>query len=889
MKKMFKIFLILFALFSTLGGNTLIAQINVGVSGTPSVVNAYYPVTAISGTTVTRGTGTGVSHTLAVNDRVLLIQMTGNTSANGGKFEFAKVTAVSGTSITLDAITRNYTPTTEKVQLVWVPYDPVGITIIANILARDWNGSTGGIVALLTQGTLTMNGAVLADGAGFRYSDGANTIKGADIYYGGGSAGMARCQGGGGGGYGSPGNGSASCPGMGNSGVSGSYNGAPYSGFSEYQGQAGGGGGGGVGAGGGGSGGGTYSAGGGGGAGISAGGCGGQGAGCPNTCGLGGLGSVYGVGDTNGQDAPNPGGLDNRGGGGGGGGSYVGGEGGDSHSYASGKGGFCGSNGGGNNTLGGDGGGTVPSSYHIYQTCDGNLNCPDPRIWMGGGGGSGPSSAFGQSYAYGGGIVLLHANTIVSNNQTISASGDDGDLPFTPTGEGYIPNPAGGGGGGIIVLNANSITNGTLHLSAKGGDGRKAYEAAWITTTGGSSGGGGAGVIWVNDPTGAIGNNFTSAPPIVNNLSFDVSGGIPGDAVWNPKSSTFSTSGGCGGSGLVSVNPNCSIFEETCLISCSLSDAGKTNEACTNNGTASNPADDYITFSLNPTGTGLGSGYTITASGGATVTPTLGTYGSATNFQLQNGSANGTTYTITVTDNATGACQTTTTVMQNSCSNACSLTGADKTNEACNNNGTGSDPADDYITFSLNPTGSGLGSGYTVTASGGATVTQATGTYGSATSFRLQNGSANGTTYTITVTDNATGSCTITTIVQQNSCSNACTLTGAGKSSEVCNSNNTPAITTDDYITFSLNPTGSNLGTGYTVTASGGGTVTPSSGTYGSATNFQLQNGSANGTTYTITVTDNATGSCQVTTTVMKTSCSTCPTADCLQWQVRKN
>ena len=117
----------------------------------------------------------------------------------------------------------------------------------------------------------------------------------------------------------------------------------------------------------------------------------------------------------------------------------------------------------------------------------------------------------------------------------------------------------------------------------------------------------------------------------------------------------------------------------------------------------------------------------------------------------------------------------------------------------------------------------------------------------------------------------------------------ACTLTDAGKTNEACNDAGTTSNPADDYITFSLNPTGSNLGTGYTVTVSGGATISPTSGTYGSATNFQLQSGSANGTVYTITITDNSSGSCQITTTLQQNECSYCPTPDCLEFQVIKN
>jgi len=207
---------------------------------------------------------------------------------------------------------------------------------------------------------------------------------------------------------------------------------------------------------------------------------------------------------------------------------------------------------------------------------------------------------------------------------------------------------------------------------------------------------------------------------------------------------------------------------------------------------------------------------------------------------------------------------------------SCSLTDAGKTNETCNDNGTGSDGSDDYITFSLNPTGTDLGTGYSVSVNNGGTITPTSGTYGSATSFQLQNGSADGTIYTITITDDADPNCTITTTVQQSSCSNTCTLTDAGTTNEMCNNAGTSGDPSDDYITFSLNPTGLNLSSGYTVSVDNGGTITPMSGTYGSATSFQLQAGSANGTTYTITITDNGDANCRIVTQVNQLPCSTC-------------
>lgn len=69
------------------------------------------------------------------------------------------------------------------------------------------------------------------------------------------------------------------------------------------------------------------------------------------------------------------------------------------------------------------------------------------------------------------------------------------------------------------------------------------------------------------------------------------------------------------------------------------------------------------------------------------------------------------------------------------------------------------------------------------------------------------------------------------------------------------------AITSDDRITFSLNPT---IGTGtYNVSVSSG-SISPTSATYGSATAFALQPGSAGAGNVTVTITDVA-NNCEIT------------------------
>ncbi len=84
---------------------------------------------------------------------------------------------------------------------------------------------------------------------------------------------------------------------------------------------------------------------------------------------------------------------------------------------------------------------------------------------------------------------------------------------------------------------------------------------------------------------------------------------------------------------------------------CNLTDAGLTNIICNDNGTGSDSSDDTFTFQLNPTGVGLDTTYSV--SGG--VTQTNVSYGLATNFGPF--PISGGDLTITITDDADGACQ----------------------------------------------------------------------------------------------------------------------------------------------------------------------------------------------------------------------------------------
>ena len=91
---------------------------------------------------------------------------------------------------------------------------------------------------------------------------------------------------------------------------------------------------------------------------------------------------------------------------------------------------------------------------------------------------------------------------------------------------------------------------------------------------------------------------------------------------------------------------------------CVISSSGLSSTSCNDNSTPGNPADDYITFQLNPTGSSLSLTYGVAVSGGTstTITPTTGTFGVATSFSLNTGSAGGGNPTVVITDGADPTC-----------------------------------------------------------------------------------------------------------------------------------------------------------------------------------------------------------------------------------------
>jgi gliding motility-associated-like protein len=311
---------------------------------------------------------------------------------------------------------------------------------------------------------------------------------------------------------------------------------------------------------------------------------------------------------------------------------------------------------------------------------------------------------------------------------------------------------------------------------------------------------------------------------------------------------------------------------------CNLTDPGIGVIFCDDNGTPGDPNIHSAVVELNPTGTGLGTFYTVT-SPGLLVSPGAGSYGMAQLQELVAAGPVGPNLTITITDNDDPSCSITFTIPNPApCSPppSCNLTSSGLGIAQCNDNGTPGDASDDFYTFPLDPQGTGLGSGYTVSPTPG-TLMPTGGTYGGPTIFTLS-GVPPGSGVQLIITDNDDPSCQTNTIINPPPCAPpSCTITDPGIGSITCDQFGTPTIPGDDFAVVELNPTGTGLGTTYIVT-SPEVIATPGFGTYGS---FEIQEliGAANaGPDITLTITDSNDPNCSITFTIPNPApCATQP------------
>jgi hypothetical protein len=89
--------------------------------------------------------------------------------ANAGHYEFNRIASKTGANVTFQKPLSNMYDVAGNIQLVRVPEYPAGATVTAaGLTGMPWNGTVGGVLAIHVTGTLTLNGNIVMDGAGFR-------------------------------------------------------------------------------------------------------------------------------------------------------------------------------------------------------------------------------------------------------------------------------------------------------------------------------------------------------------------------------------------------------------------------------------------------------------------------------------------------------------------------------------------------------------------------------------------------------------------------------------------------------------------------------------------------------------------------------------------------
>ena len=163
----------------------------ISVSTSGAVLNEYarVPTALAAGATSIPVTDLATAlPSLAAGDLVMLYQAQGagiSTAASAGygavlnyngagRYEFQTVASVSGSTIVLETYGSNcagltYSYDAGKVQVIRVPQaSTLSVAAGASIRARNWDGRTGGVVALHVRDTLTVNGDISTNAQGFR-------------------------------------------------------------------------------------------------------------------------------------------------------------------------------------------------------------------------------------------------------------------------------------------------------------------------------------------------------------------------------------------------------------------------------------------------------------------------------------------------------------------------------------------------------------------------------------------------------------------------------------------------------------------------------------------------------------------------------------------------
>ncbi|MGZ4053948.1 MAG: gliding motility-associated C-terminal domain-containing protein, partial [Bacteroidia bacterium] len=205
------------------------------------------------------------------------------------------------------------------------------------------------------------------------------------------------------------------------------------------------------------------------------------------------------------------------------------------------------------------------------------LNYFTGKIFLGGGGGcSDNNNGVGTLGSNGGGIIIIRANTIIGNNDSIISNGINvGSIP-----NGIGDGAGGAGAGGTVLLKVPTYTS-NLYITANGGKG-----GDQITTYGscfGPGGGGGTGVIYAS----------TSSLPV--NVITATQAGNSGIDLYSGSSCYMTSYGAANGQNATALKYNLVLPENTSLSSLSIN-LGNDTIICSNNPVtlnAFNPGANY--------------------------------------------------------------------------------------------------------------------------------------------------------------------------------------------------------------------------------------------------------------------------------------------------------
>ncbi|MCB0704182.1 MAG: T9SS type A sorting domain-containing protein [Saprospiraceae bacterium] len=230
---------------------------------------------------------------------------------------------------------------------------------------------------------------------------------------------------------------------------------------------------------------------------------------------------------------------------------------------------------------------------------------------------------------------------------------------------------------------------------------------------------------------------------------------------------------------------------------------------CNNNGTPTDPSDDYFTFTILMTGANTGGSYGISGdfiANGLQYGVVNGPFG---NFPIGAGDLS-----INITDSQNPLCNLIDIAVNapQECSDECEFNNP-VVNVFCDDNGTPTDPTDDTFTYTIEVSGANVGSSYSISGDDIQTGLPYAINNGPFGPFDISNGNLD-----LVLTDDQVG-CTYDLVINApEPCSGACEIDSNPTIIAKCNDNGTPFDPSDDVYYYSLVVTGTNTGATYNIT-----------------------------------------------------------------------